>query len=459
MTDQHLPIEPADTAARPVHAVRPFGLDAILARLDPAQAAYARAAGFAAKADELLLLPSTDGVGAALLGIGTQTAPHVFGSLPHRLPEGTWRIEPGDFDAEGAVLGFCLGAYRYSEFKKPGRAPARLATSGASRALSQAAAIGMVRDLINTPANILGPAELADTAATIGSAHGARVVRCHGAELDTLYPTVAAVGRGSDRPAQVAGFHWQGSAATADAPHVWLCGKGVVFDSGGYDLKPSAGMLRMKKDMGGAANILGLARMIMDADLPIRLSVSIGCVENSVSGHAMRPMDIIRTRRGLTVEVGNTDAEGRLVLCDLLAEASDASPALIIDCATLTGAARVAIGPDMPALFANNDVFAEAVLAAGTATHDPLWRLPLWDGYDSWLDSPMADLNNVSTKAFAGAIVAGLFLRRFISGNSPWVHLDMYAWNDTTRPGRPEGGEAMGIRALFCAIEKQFPAI
>ncbi len=456
MTQQHLPIEPADAAALAVHAVRPAGLDAMLARLDPAQAAFARAAGFSAKADELLLLPGAAGVAGALFGLGKLDSLHVFGGLAFRLPEGVWRIEPGDFDGEAAVLGYCLGAYRYSAFKQPGRAAARLATGHGGRALSQAAAIWMVRDLINAPANVIGPVELADAADAIGAAHGARVFRSNGADLDAHYPTVAAVGRGSERAAQVAGFHWQGSAATADAPHIWLCGKGVCFDSGGYDLKPSAGMLRMKKDMGGAANILGLASMIMDADLAVRLSVSIGCVENSVSGHAMRPMDIIRTRRGLTVEVGNTDAEGRLVLCDLLAEASDAAPALIVDCATLTGAARVAIGPDMPALFANDDTMAEALLAAGRATQDPLWRLPLWDGYDAWLDSPVADLNNVSSKAFAGAVVAGLFLRRFVAGEIPWIHLDMYAWNDATRPGRPEGGEAMGIRALFSAIESYF---
>jgi leucyl aminopeptidase len=456
MTQTSLPIETPDSASRPIFAVRPGGIEGLLARLEAPQAAFVRAAGFAGKADELVLLPGGDGVTGAVFGLGKQGAPQVFGGLPFKLPEGVWRLEPGDFDAEAAVLGFCLGAYRYSEFKKPGRAPARLATGHGGRALSQAAAIWMVRDLINAPANVLGPVELADATVALGAAHGAGVFRSSGAELDAQYPTIAAVGRGSERAAQVAGFHWQGSGAGSDAPHVWLCGKGVCFDSGGYDLKPSAAMLRMKKDMGGAANILGLAAMIMDADLPLRLSVSIGCVENSVSGRAMRPMDVLRTRRGLTVEIGNTDAEGRLVLCDLLAEASDAGPALIVDCATLTGAARVAIGPDMPALFANDEAMAAAVLAAGGATHDPLWRLPLWDGYNHWLDSAVADLNNVSSKPFAGAVVAGLFLQRFVAGNTPWIHLDMYAWNDATRPGRPEGGEAMGIRALFSAIELHF---
>jgi leucyl aminopeptidase len=311
----------------------------------------------------------------------------------------------------------------------------------------------MVRDLINAPANILGPAELADAALALAARHGAETMRIEGAALDAAYPTVAAVGRGSDRAAVVAGFRWRGSAATESSPLVSLCGKGVCFDTGGYDLKPSAGMLRMKKDMGGAATILGIARILMEADLPIRLAVRIGCVENSVSGRAMRPLDVIRTRRGLTVEVGNTDAEGRLVLCDLLAEASDERPAVLIDCATLTGAARVAVGPDLAALFCNDESWAAALLEAGIAENDPMWRLPLWDGYDSWLDSMVADLNNVSSKPFAGATTAALFLRRFVRPETPWAHFDLYAWNDSTRPGRPEGGESYAARAVCRALQ------
>jgi leucyl aminopeptidase len=215
-------------------------------------------------------------------------------------------------------------------------------------------------------------------------------------------------------------------------------------------------MLRMKKDMGGAAAVLGIARMVMDADLPIRLVVRLGCVENAVSGEAMRPLDVVQTRSGLTVEIGNTDAEGRLVLCDLLAEAGAEQPALMLDCATLTGAARVALGPELPALFCNDDAWAETVVAAGRDAYDPLWRLPLWSGYDGWLNSPVADINNVSTRPSAGAIVAALFLQRFVPAGVSWAHIDMYAWNDQTLPGRPEGGEAQAVRAVFAAIQRRF---
>ena len=250
----------------------------------------------------------------------------------------------------------------------------------------------------------------------------------------------------------VAALEWRGSAAGDDAPLVSLCGKGVVFDTGGLDLKPSAGMLRMKKDMGGAAITLALAQLVMAADLPLRLELRLGCVENSISGSAMRPLDVLATRKGLTVEVGNTDAEGRLVLCDLLAEACERRPDWLLDMATLTGAARVATGPDLPALFCNDDAMAERLLRAGEACHDPLWRLPLWPGYDGWLSSQVADLGNVSSKPFAGAITAALFLQRFVSRGTRWAHLDVYAWNDSARPGRPEGGEAQSLRAAFAAI-------
>ncbi len=454
MSEAALPIVRQASSSRPVHAVRPAALESFLAVLPPGQAAYLSDTGFAAKAQELALLPGPDGVAAAVLGLGEDRAPQAFGDLAYRLPLGDWRFMPGDFTPDSAVLGFLLGAYRFRAFKPPKREPARIvADASVARAVSLAGAIWMVRDLVNTPANLLGPAELADAALGLAARHGADPFRVTGEALERDYPAVAAVGMGSARPPVVAGFSWRGSAATADSPLVALCGKGVVFDSGGYDIKPSDGMLRMKKDMGGAATILGIARAVMEADLPVRLLVRVGCVENSISGSAMRPLDVIRTRRGLTVEIGNTDAEGRLVLADLLAEASDAKPALLLDCATLTGAARVALGPEVVPLFSNDDGWSEAIARAGQAEHDPLWRLPLWDGYDTWLDSSVADMNNVSARAFAGAITAALFLRRFIVSGTPWVHLDLYAWNDATRPGRPEGGEAQALRAILAALE------
>jgi leucyl aminopeptidase len=456
MLDQDLPCEPAGTASRSVHGVRPHGMPAFLAALPAAQAKFLTDSGFTAAAQSLVLLPGDDGVAGAVLGLGADRSPFSFGGLATRLPEGTWRIEPGDFDAADAVLGFALGAYCYKKFKQPKRPAARLTVAeGQGRALSQAAAAWMVRDLINAPANLLGPAELADMAVALGRRYGASTARIEGAALDAAYPAIAAVGRGSQRPPVVASFMWQGAAATDASPLISLCGKGVCFDTGGYDLKPSSGILRMKKDMGGAATVLGIARVIMEADLPLRLAVRVGCVENSVSGSAFRPLDVIATRRGLSVEVGNTDAEGRLVLCDLLAEASDEKPDLLLDCATLTGAARVALGADLPALFCNDEAWAASLLEAGLAVADPMWRLPLWDGYDPWLDSPIADLNNVSSKPQAGAVVAALFMRRFLAPGTPWAHLDIYAWNDANRPGRPEGGEAQTVRAVFSAIERK----
>lgn len=453
-TDPSICLAPPGADSRPVHAVRPAGLAAALDALDPRQAAFARAAGFAAGRGEVLLLPGDSGVDRALLGLGASAGPHPFGALPAALPAGTdWHIEPGDFTTEDTVLGFCLGAYRFDGLKNRRGHGARLAgAEHAPGALAAARATWLARDLINTPANLLGPEELAAATLTLGGRHGAEPMRVEGASLPAAYPTVAAVGAGSDRGPVVAGFSWSGPGDPAEQPLVALCGKGVCFDSGGYDLKPSSAMLRMKKDMGGAALMLALASMIMDAALPVRLVVRIGCVENMVSGGAMRPLDVLRTRRGLTVEVGNTDAEGRLVLCDLLAETSDLGPDLVVDAATLTGAARVALGPDLPAMFCNDDDLATAVAAAGAQRNDPVWRLPLWPGYETWLDSKVADMNNVASKPVAGAVVAALFLQRFLAPGTRWVHLDTYAWNDQTRPGQPEGGEALGLHALFETI-------
>jgi leucyl aminopeptidase len=454
MSDRSLPLVAGETAARPLYAVRPAGLPALLARLADTQAAWLRGNGFTAAAQELQLLPGEGGVAGAVLGLGDDHTPFAFGDLANRLPaEGAWRIEPGDFKDEDATLGFLLGAYRYEELKARSRPAATLAVSGQRRAIVEAEAIWMARDLINRPSNLLGPSELADAIVGLGRRYGAAPIRFEGTDLATAYPAIATVGYGSARPPVMAGFSWRGSKASDDSPLLALCGKGVCFDSGGLDVKPAESMVRMKKDMGGAAVLLGIARVLMEADAPIRLVLRVGCVENSVSGRAMRPLDVLRSRRGLTVEIGNTDAEGRLVLCDLLAEASDQHPDLLLDCATLTGAARTALGPDLPALFSTDDAWAKRLLAMGEARADAMWRLPLWHGYDSWLDSPVAEVSSTGSGRMAGAVVAALFLRRFITSKSPWVHFDVYAWNDTARPGRPEGGEAPLIRSVSAAIE------
>lgn len=449
---------PAGSPALPLHAVDTDGLQALRAMLPDGAARFLEAAGFAAKQGETILLPGEGGVAGAVVGLGKGGSVRAaFAAAALALPEAsTWRLVQGA-EAEAATLGWALGAYRYGRFKQ-GRGHARLVVpDDAGFAEAEADAVWGARDLINHPANLLGPAELADAVDDAAREAGAAMQVTTGEALDQAYPTVAMVGRGSARPPLVADLTWNG--AGPDAPLVVLCGKGVCFDTGGYDLKPPAFMLRMKKDMGGAAVALGVARLVMRAGLPIRLRLLIGAVENSIGAHAMRPLDVVRTRKGLTVEVGNTDAEGRLVLADLLADADAASPAAILDFSTLTGAARVALGPDVAALFANHDGLAEAMLAAGTAAEDPLWRLPLWQGYASWLEKGPADLANVAANSHAGAIVAALFLQRFVSPATPWAHIDLYGWNDASRPGRPEGGEATALRAAFRAIRSGFDGL
>jgi leucyl aminopeptidase len=432
----------------------------------PELAAWTDAAGFTARRDQLLLLPGSDGVAGALLGLGDSDDPWPFGTLPFGLPEGTvWQLAedapPGR--AENAVLGWGLGAYRYAQFRRERRGPARLVQPRGDRvapALAAIEATTLVRDLINHPPNLLGPAELAEEVQRLAQRFGAQFHQSEGAGLDGAWPTIAAVGRGSARGPRVAELAWNGGGPAS--PLVVLCGKGVCFDSGGYDIKPASNMLRMKKDMGGAAIAMGLAHMIMAAGLELRLRLLVGAVENSIGPHAMRPLDVIRTRKGISVEIGNTDAEGRLVLCDLLADACAGTgpdqAAMVLDFATLTGAARVALGPDLPALFSPDDALAASLEAEGRRVHDPVWRLPLHQGYGSWLDSKVADMGNVASRPVAGAIVAALFLQRFVTPGTPWAHFDLYAWNDSDRPGRPEGGEAQAMRACFSMLRARFAA-
>jgi leucyl aminopeptidase len=442
----------------PLYAVRPGGVDVLLSCLPAGHAAQIRLHGFSGAPGQMVLLPGTDAIPAgAVFGLGDGPAVYAFGAAATSLPaDYAWMPQPGDYHADDAALGFLLGAYRFDQLKSQKKPIALLAAAAATpRVRAIAEAICLARDLINTPANLLGPQDLADAAMDVAARFAATSTRINGAALQKRFPAMAAVGAGSERPPEAVLIEWQGSHAGTDAPLISLCGKGVCFDTGGYDLKPSAGMLRMKKDMGGAAIMLGLAQAVMALDLPVRLKLRLGCVENSISGRAMRPSDVLTTQAGLTVEVGNTDAEGRLVLCDLLAEASIENPDWLIDAATLTGAARVALGPDLPAIFCTNDELSAMILTAGQTVHDPLWRLPLFDGYESWIDSPVADLNSVASKPMAGAIVAALFLKRFVGKNIAWAHLDVYAWNDSARPGRPEGGEAQALRALLAAIENR----
>jgi leucyl aminopeptidase len=461
------PPAPAGRLIHRLHAVRPEAMPGFLESLTPVQRDYLGFTGFTAKAASIVILPPTaalaegDGVMDAVLGLGTDPGHAPFGALPFGLPSETlWRLVSTDVDPGSATLGFGLGAYRFRQLKAAAPKSALLALPpGTEASVAMVRAIWMGRDLINRPANLLGPEELAEAVVALGQHFQTEQNVLSGAAVDSGYPTIAAVGRGSERGPRVATLRWRGRRASDASPLISLCGKGVCFDSGGYDLKPSAGMLRMKKDMGGAAAMLALAALIMEADLPVRLVLRVGCVENSVSGRAMRPLDVIETRSGKTVEIGNTDAEGRLVLCDLLHEAAAEEPELLIDAATLTGAARAALGPDLPAMFCSDPAWAARVLDAGRAAHDPVWELPLWAGYDSWLDSNIADLNNVSTKSFAGAIVAALFLRRFTAGAKSWIHFDLYAWNDQNRPAAPEGGEIQAVRAIILSLCRQYDKV
>ncbi len=422
---------------------------------------WAAAIGFAAEPGKFALLPGKEGgLAGVLVGSGgDEAAMWVLAGLSESLPAGNYRLSavPEGGDAGQIALGWALGTYaftRYQEKKKPGAA--RLVwPDGADRGLVErlAAAVFLARDLISTPASDMGPEELAAAAARVAEAAGARYRVVVGDELlRENYPTIHLVGRASDRPPRLVDIAW----GDERAPKVTLVGKGVCFDSGGLDLKPASGMLNMKKDMAGAAIVLALGQAIMAARLNVRLRVLLPCVENSVAGNAMRPRDIVRTRKGISVEIGNTDAEGRLILCDGLAEAASETPALLVDIATLTGAARVALGPELPALFCNDDALAAALVAAGAAADDPLWRMPLWRPYRRNLDSKIADINNVSEGPHGGAITAALYLQEFVAPGIPWAHLDVMAWNTRARPGRPEGAEAQTLRALYGHIAGRF---
>jgi len=445
----------------PVTPLTKDQLDLWLPTQPPAVAAWVACTGFTAEPGQISLIAGEDGrLARVLAGIAGTDDPWSYAALPTSLPPGSYRLdtELGPVAAHRAALGWALGCYTFTRYRRSDKPlPVLVWPKGANRAEVERAASAtfLVRDLINTPASDMGPAELADAARSLADEFEGRLKVIAGTDLLAQnYPAIHAVGRASAREPRLLDLTW----GRRSDPKVTLVGKGVCFDSGGLDLKPSSNMLLMKKDMGGAAHALGLARMIMMAGLPIRLRVLIPAVDNAVSGDALRPLDVIHTRKGLTVEVGNTDAEGRLVLADALAEADRDKPELLIDFATLTGAARVALGPEVPALFSNTDALAAELLAAGDGAADPLWRLPLWKPYRKGLDSKVADLNNVASHGHAGAIIAALFLESFVSRDTPWAHLDIMAWNTSGRPGRPEGGEAMGLRAVYAVIDRRFGA-
>jgi leucyl aminopeptidase len=447
-------------AATPIHVTDKACFETWLALQSDAARTAIKGQKFEGNANDLAILPGDKpGEWSVVAGVSDMAVPGVWhlAKAAESLPEGAYRLV--DYDAGDAMLGWILGQYRFQEYlsepklvgprvllvREPARIPA---------AEMQAAATALVRDLVNRPASDLGPNALETEAKRIAKSYKAEVTVTIGEALETGYPLIHAVGKAAARAhaPRLIEMEW----GDPRHPRIAIVGKGITFDSGGLDIKPASGMRLMKKDMGGAAHALALAELIMAAHLPVRLHMLVAAAENSIAGDAMRPGDIIKSRKGLTVEIDNTDAEGRLVLADALTKAIQDKAELIIDFATLTGAARVALGPDLPAMFSNDEQIANAMLAASKAASDPLWRMPLWAPYMEMLDSDIADISN-SGGAFAGAVTAALFLQKFVPDDVPWVHLDTFAWRPTGKPGRPKGGEALGLRAVFRYLTETYP--
>lgn len=447
----------------PLHLLEPAGLDGFWATQPPAHAAWAQAHGFAAQAGRALWLPGADGrLAAVLVGVEPAAPLWQLAALPASLPAGRYAVASGadeGADLQGLrALGWALGALAVKAGTGQGAVP-RLAVPPAVRAAVQplVQAVAQVRRLVNAPPNVLGPTELAGEVRALAERHGAQYRQWVGEELPGAgFALVHAVGRAAADAPRVAELQWGDPAA----PRLVIVGKGVCFDSGGLDLKEPAGMRWMKKDMGGAAHALALAELVIGARLPVHLTLVVPAVENAVGAGALRPGDVVRAGNGTTVEIENTDAEGRLILADALHHAlrpeAGALPALAIDLATLTGAARVALGPDLPAYFSNDEALAQALAATAQQVADPVWRLPLWQPYRSMLKSGSADLANAAGAPLAGAITAALFLESFVPPGTPWLHLDLFAWNQEERPGRPKGGEAQALRALFALLQQRF---
>ncbi|MEM7214069.1 MAG: leucyl aminopeptidase family protein [Pseudomonadota bacterium] len=454
MTD--LALSKSKTNAVPVHLVKKGALSKTNDLSDFA-VSWAKANSFDGAAEKILKVPNDKGkLDCVLFGMGDGANPMITGSLPTSLPDGKYRFMESDLDSDLAALGWLLGAYSFNDYRsgKTGGAKLVLSSDVSQKDIRlKAEAVFLARDLINTPANDLGPAELENAIRKLGKEHKARVSVTKGdALLQKNFPMVHAVGRASADAPRLIDLRW----GRADAPKVTLVGKGVTFDSGGLNIKPGNSMALMKKDMGGAANTIALAKMIMEAKLPVRLRLLVPAVENAISGNAFRPGDILASRKGISVEIGNTDAEGRLILADALALGDEEKPDLMIDMATLTGAARVALGPDLPPFYTDDDMLAEKIGSVSQEVYDPLWRMPLWPPYQKMLASRVADVNHISTGGFAGSVTAALFLSRFVENAGSWVHFDIYGWVPSAKPWAPVGGEAQGIRTLFEVLSKRY---
>ncbi|HVR81998.1 MAG TPA: leucyl aminopeptidase family protein [Luteimonas sp.] len=439
---------------RPLYLVNRDGLDGWRQRQPQTMAQWLMAHGFDAAPGSLLALPGGDGsLAGAVLGIGDALDPYSYAHAPYALPSGDWQVA-GELDAatrNALQLGWGLGSYRYTRFRDPPRAPARLLLDALDAETGDVlAACVRARDLVNTPTEQLGPEQLEQVVREIAQAHAAQFDSIVGdALLQQNFPAIHAVGRASHRAPRLLKLQW----GDATHPHVAIVGKGVCFDTGGLNIKPADGMRNMKKDMGGGAHAIALAELVMARKLPLRITLLVPAVENAIGPDAFRPGDVIATRTGVHVEIDHTDAEGRVVLGDALAYAGEQAPDLLLDFATLTGAARVALGPDLPALYANDDALANAWLDAGMRVRDPLWRLPLWRPYLRYLTSNIADIANSGPSRMAGSITAALYLERFVPPQQKWAHLDVYSWNDSDRPGRPTGGEAQGLRAAYAMLK------
>jgi leucyl aminopeptidase len=450
--------------AHSIHLVDKNSFDGWAKQQSPSWRALVDAAHFDGKKGfQFLILPGAqadDWEVVSAVANAADLSPWCLARLGEALPEGRYRLADGD--PGPAMLGWMLGQHRFNDYRsaadpeRGGRVLLTREAAGIEQQVRLAEATALVRDLVDTPAADMGPAELESVARALAKEFGAKVEVTGGDALAQGYPMVAAVGQGAapDRAPRMIELHW----GKDGAPRLAIVGKGVCFDSGGLDIKPASGMRLMKKDMGGAAHALALAKLVMAEKLPVRLHLLIPAVENSVSSTSYRPGDVLSSRKGLKVEIDNTDAEGRLILGDALARASEEKPELIVDFATLTGAARIALGPDLPATFVNDDQLAGGIEAAAKQVADPVWRMPLWDGYDEMLKSDIADLSNAADSPMAGSVTAALFLHRFVPEGVPWAHLDTFAWRPAARPGRPKGGEALGLRAVFAMLSERFGA-